>query len=306
MCGRLHYNRSIERGIFLIDDRGTYRPIGTRALSADEQAAIEQLLAICNQHEGIVLPLEFDDEGPSAHVPHWLVFHEQTLIGYAGLRVWSAVEFSGMVHPAHRRKGVGRALLAAVLAESNRAGKPALLVLDEAAGSGRAFATAVGARFRFAEHRMLLDQSALDRSRTAPPGFAVRSAGLADIDALAQVQAAAFDDPEELTRRMVEEGLHQLGREYLIAELNGTPIGSLRIGRYAQSADITAFGVVPEQRGRGYGRQLLLTAVQRLADEGHAQIAIDVETDNTAALGLYRSCGFRVTTSYGYYGFVQA
>ncbi len=73
------------------------------------------------------------------------------------------------------------------------------------------------------------------------------------------------------------------------------------MGEWEGSADITAVGVLPAHRGRGYGRQMLADVVAMLLGEGWERITIEVATDNTNALRLYESCGFRVTTAYSYY-----
>jgi len=52
--------------------------------------------------------------------------------------------------------------------------------------------------------------------------------------------------------------------------------------------------VVPEQRGRGLGRRLLLATLERLrAWPDVEQVWLDVTTGNVAARALYASCGFR-------------
>jgi ribosomal protein S18 acetylase RimI-like enzyme len=159
----------------------------------------------------------------------------------------------------------------------------------------------MGARYRFAEYSMALDRAAVDRSRPRHPELQLRPAGAADADVLIQLQAASFGDPEEEVRQHVAQGLRQLDRQYYVASLQGKPIGSIRIGRYEDGADFTAFGVLPEYRGRGYGRQILLDCIDILLAEQWKQVIIDVVTDNRNALGLYRSCGFRETAAYGYY-----
>jgi ribosomal protein S18 acetylase RimI-like enzyme len=49
---------------------------------------------------------------------------------------------------------------------------------------------------------------------------------------------------------------------------------------------------------------MLLDAVELLLGEGHQRIVIEVATDNSRALGLYRSCGFKMATAYGFYDIV--
>jgi ribosomal protein S18 acetylase RimI-like enzyme len=46
---------------------------------------------------------------------------------------------------------------------------------------------------------------------------------------------------------------------------------------------------------------MLLQTVDQLVAEKWPRILIEVATDNPNALGLYKSCGFQVTTQYGYY-----
>src|SRR5262245_20133791 len=52
--------------------------------------------------------------------------------------------------------------------------------------------------------------------------------------------------------------------------------------------------VVPEQRGRGLGRRLLLAALDRIRTWPDVeQVWLDVTIGNAAARALYASCGFR-------------
>ena len=64
---------------------------------------------------------------------------------------------------------------------------------------------------------------------------------------------------------------------------------------------IRGFGIVPERRQRGYGRQLLAATMQLMLAEGQKHFALDVATDNMRALTLYASCGFRETEAYDYH-----
>jgi len=68
-----------------------------------------------------------------------------------------------------------------------------------------------------------------------------------------------------------------------------------------QRTGIYGFVVRPEYRGKGYGRQLLQEAIRIIRDEGSQEIMLDVDVDNTNALGLYLSCGFEIKTTYDYY-----
>jgi ribosomal protein S18 acetylase RimI-like enzyme len=52
-------------------------------------------------------------------------------------------------------------------------------------------------------------------------------------------------------------------------------------------------GVIPEYRGRGLGRTLVLKALHAFRDAGLALGRLEVTADNAAAVGLYRRLGFR-------------
>ena len=61
------------------------------------------------------------------------------------------------------------------------------------------------------------------------------------------------------------------------------------------------FGILPEYRGRAFGRQMLARTIQELLATGQQRITLEVETANKNALGLYESCGFKESSRYDYY-----
>lgn len=272
-------------------------------LSDADRAAGERLLVTCNRHEGLDLPISLAATAASGNaVTHFLRYHQGSPVGLAWLPDDPEPEACLIVHPAHRRQGIGRALVAAVRSESRRRGLPGfMLVCDEAAGSGTAFATAVGGRYRSAEYRLRIDPGAIDRSRPRQ-AFALRPADARDATTLTRLLTASFGSPEEAAREQVSLGLAESKRRYFLAAVDGNPAGLLQAGEWEEgSAGISAFGVLPAYRGRGIGRQMLLDAVDALLEEGWEHVLIEVVTDNERALALYRSCGFRVTTAYGFY-----
>jgi len=96
---------------------------------------------------------------------------------------------------------------------------------------------------------------------------------------------------------------HPQHRYYVAVLENVGVIGKLDVSLAEQAGFIYGFGVLPEYRGRGYGRQLLAYTMQTLLALGKTQIALEVATANKNALSLYQSCGFRETGSYDYYRF---
>jgi ribosomal protein S18 acetylase RimI-like enzyme len=279
------------------DSQPALRFVLRRGLTGSEHDAALDLIARSNAAEGIELPVVLD----ASFADQILCLDGDELVGIASLQDGSEIEVSGAVEPEHRRRGFGRALLAAVRAECDRRGAPLLIVIDEGSLSGHGFVRSLGGRLQHSEHRMELDPTAIDRSRMAPLGLHIRAASAADRATLEYLQATAFGDTPEEAREYIGAGLSNPVRQYMIAEFDGSPVGLLRIGRYNDSADITAFGVLEALRGRGIGRAMLMHAIDILLAEGWARVLIEVFTDNENALGLYESCGFRVSRTYGYY-----
>jgi ribosomal protein S18 acetylase RimI-like enzyme len=258
---------------------------------------VEALKAICDRHDGFEHALHL--EAPAA--PPLRHRAAGVLVGVLTVQDGDPPEVYPLVHPAHRRRGVGRRLLGRAAAACRRRGAAeVLLTADERSAEGRVFAEAVGARYRFSEYRMELERVPEDRPWPTP--LRLRQATAEDAGTYAHVGGAAFGDPDEETRRRhAEEGMRLPHHRYVLAELDGRPIGTIRVSFYDRTVYLTSFGVLPELQGQGLGRQILTRTVRRLAAEGWTPIRIEVETENRNALGLYRSCGFREIAGYAYY-----
>jgi ribosomal protein S18 acetylase RimI-like enzyme len=275
-------------------------------LSTGDRASVERLLVTCNEYEELDLPIVLEPAATLGDTATAFLYYDVgTPVGFAWLPDDPEPEACLMVHPTHRRRGIGRALLVAARSECRRRGLPGfMLVCDEAARSGRAFVKAVGGSYRSAEYRMELDRGAIDRSRPHQD-IALRLAGVDDAASLVRMLSASFGSPEESVREQVDRWLNEPRRRYYLATLSGEPVGMLQTGSWEEgTAGITALNVLPDYRGRGIGRQMLLDAVDALVADGWKRILIEVATDNEGALGLYQFCGFRVTTKYGFYDLV--
>ena len=57
-------------------------------------------------------------------------------------------------------------------------------------------------------------------------------------------------------------------------------------------ADILTVGVIPEHRGQGIGRQLMVLITQWAISQGSIAMMLEVKTDNITAISLYESLGY--------------
>lgn len=284
--------------------QGLYRAQG---LSQTVLAEIEQLMQVCNNHEGLDLKINMQilRSRPHDEINDFLYYEQDVLVGFLGLYSFNPHEgeISGMVHPASRRKGIFTSLFRAALEEcQHRNITRLLLIVEHASSSGQAFATSLATTYDHSEYKMVLEEAHLPASFDERLQF--REAQEDDIPTLTHITALAFDlskqgadwySPEVLT--------HPQHRYYVAVLANVGVIGKLDVSLTEQAGFIYGFGVLPEYRGRGYGRQLLAYTIQTLLALGKTQIALEVATVNKNALSLYQSCGFRETGSYDYYMF---
>ena len=59
-------------------------------------------------------------------------------------------------------------------------------------------------------------------------------------------------------------------------------------------AHLGPFGVLPKYRGMKLGRNLALLSMKSVAELGHRIVSLEVDTENSPALNLYKNVGFKI------------
>ncbi|WMX47935.1 GNAT family N-acetyltransferase [Streptomyces roseicoloratus] len=113
-------------------------------------------------------------------------------------------------------------------------------------------------------------------------------------------EAQARAKAEDSRRRFLPQGLATPGITVEVAVRDERVAGFLWSGRIElEPGRWTGFvyevEVVEEQRGRGYGRGLMLVAERAALAAGEALLGLHVFAGNTAAISLYESLGYRTT-----------
>lgn len=98
--------------------------------------------------------------------------------------------------------------------------------------------------------------------------------------------------PEEVEKR---------GMVIYIAEVDNKIIGKIHLEVGNAVSGIYGFGVLPEYRRKGYGREILMKAIEKLKEYNSNEIMLQVAVKNKNALDLYISCGFEETSTMDYY-----
>jgi mycothiol synthase len=229
------------------------------------------------------------------------------LVGYAQLLLTEHLATAEIVvHPEHRRQGIGRRVLAAVEAAARDAGATELRLW--AYGALPASQAIAGHR-EIAPSRSLLQlQVPLTNlpSTSVPAGYAIRTFDVErDSAAWLHLHNAVFaDHPENGTwsqddlRMRLAQPWFSAG-DFLLAERDGRLVGFNWLKRVPEAppehpeGEIYIIGVGDTERGRGLGRSLALLGLHHLRAEGMESCTLFVEADNGPALALYRSLGFR-------------
>jgi ribosomal-protein-alanine N-acetyltransferase len=126
--------------------------------------------------------------------------------------------------------------------------------------------------------------------------YKLRTATLADVDAIMALEASTFGSDAWSTESMSSE----LGSEhtyYLFAYDPEHPdalagYGGLLAPRGSSDADIQTLAVAPAARRRGLGRMIVLALIAAAAERGARQVFLEVRADNPTARSLYDSLGF--------------
>jgi len=197
-----------------------------------------------------------------------------------------------VVHPRHRRRGHGRAVVDELLAQ----GETRFWAHGDLPAA-RALARSVG----LTAARTLLVLATTDREVPlvrVPDGVTIRTFTDSDADAIVAVNARAFaDHPEQgamdradFDRRRRESWFDPDG--LFVAERDGRVIGFHWTKLADGVGEVYVVGVDPEAHGSGLGTALTATGLHHLWSHDPQRIELYVEGDNAAALAVYHRLGF--------------
>ncbi len=247
--------------------------------------------------EAVVLRLRPDARGSR----HLLARAGETLVGYLHLDVFGDSDGNEVaelaVHPDHRRRGHGTALVEAV---ADRA-KP----LRVWSHGGHPGAEALAAKLGYRKVRELLRlRRALDADLprpVLPDGVTLRSfVPGRDEAAVVYVNHRAFAwHPEqgamsiEDVRQKEEQPWFDPAGFLLAVDADGRLLGFHWTKVHtAELGEVYVVGVDPDAQGGGLGKAITLAGLAHLRDAGLAEVMLYVEADNAAALAVYNRLGF--------------
>ena len=128
--------------------------------------------------------------------------------------------------------------------------------------------------------------------------FTVRPASPADAREMAELFAAVAEERTGIATEPpvdVEERAAQFARTTagsVVAVAGSQLVGILHVEASRHGFGEIGMLVHRDWRGRGIGSALLREAISRARDQGLHKLSLEVFAHNTAAIALYRRCGF--------------
>lgn len=275
-----------------------------RALNPEQLALASDLQHTINQQRGLDLKLGLDYEPFVTHETPWhrhhLIVEGPQLIAYGSiLGAYHMPELNLMVHPGHRRQGLGTRLLRQMVQECQvRRVQKVLGICENASAEGQLFLQKWNTTLDFAEHRMVRSLGDLQKPEW-PEGVTICTATPEDAESIAEGALQDFQfalDVQDLRRELEAEP-----EPHKVLKIRGKTVANLRVFPASTRAGIYAFRVHPAHRRQGLGELLMLQVMHDLQEEGYQQVWLEVNSQNPPAIRLYQKLGFETTVTYGYH-----
>lgn len=126
---------------------------------------------------------------------------------------------------------------------------------------------------------------------TAP--IVVDPMSLDDVQAVHEIERLSFRTPWPAYAFEQELRGNRLAR-YVVARAGERVVGFAGVWLMVDDAHVTTFGVHPDWRRQGIGRQLLLNLAELSSAIGARRMTLEVRVSNVAAQALYGAFGFQV------------
>lgn len=111
-----------------------------------------------------------------------------------------------------------------------------------------------------------------------------------NVEEVAFVEKACFSTP--WSKEAFLKDIKNLDAVYFCLEEDCRVIGYIGMWNILGEGNITNIAVLPEQRGKGYGKKLLCEMLRYGKAHGLSFLTLEVRASNEIAINLYQSCGF--------------
>jgi ribosomal protein S18 acetylase RimI-like enzyme len=283
-------------------------------ISEKECDEIHELEKLCNSKDNVNLKLELDyrlniaknSKAQINEINEFLYYIDGVLVAYLNISSFSRNigEVNGMTHPKWRRKGIFRKLFELAMEQCKKRNfSKVVLLTDGNSSSGIAFINAVKGEYDFSEYRMeLVNHTSAESSKS----ISLRLAEQSDKKEICRQNAIFFkgEVSQENAQKDAQEEEEEVAfpnQECYMIELGKEIIGKIKVDYDEDYAFICGFGILPNYRGKGYGKSALKETLKLISGRNISKVELDVECKNINALNLYKGCGFKEKSVMNYY-----
>ena len=307
----------------------------TRPVTRDDASALNDLLAAAEtvdhteEHYSVEDVLE-DLENPMIDLERdWLVVERDGhTVGHCGLvpRAPSdgkvRVAIDGVVHPDHRRTGIGSHVVPLMVARSHEYARERdleVVVVGSAPSANTDLEAVFRAngllpeRWQFVMTADLRAEAVGLEATPVPDGYALSTWEGVDQDEMRAAHNRAFVghygfgpwDVDMWQQWVAGSRNYRPELSLVLRDETGAVAAYIQTNEYdgvleatgKRDAFVAKVGTAPEQRRRGLASVLLRIALHRYRQAGFDQSSLDVDSENpTGALALYEHAGYRTTT----------
>lgn len=270
---------------------------------------LREMEKACRLRDGETTPIPLDSW------MNWNPGMKSCFLLYAGERLVSFLnvfapeareaEIYAATHPEFHRRGYFTALLREAEAELKRCGvSRILLVCEKMSRDGQETARRLEGRLHHSELRLRYEGNvAFDASSSGR--LRLEKAGPEDLEEISALDVRIFGSDPEISLSMLGKTLEDPKNMTFSAFLGRERIGVCNAGFREDGISIFGLGIAPECQGMGYGREMLLLLLGRLREYPCRAVTLEADSENPAALRLYRSSGFVDTTRFDYYEYTS-
>jgi len=206
-------------------------------------------------------------------------------------------EWSLVVTPAYRQKGIGTALVEGIqVGLKERGAEGQLAVVIDGSPYGHTFIENKGFTYSFSE--TTLETKAEPVTLRSDINIQAYNGEQAE---LITIYCEAFGDLPEESEELIAFNTSTNGRELWVAYRDGAVVGTVTTAKENEIQWVTALAVHPNCEGQGIGTALLSFSKDYASKVGAAFVMLDVEVDNKKALSVYEKAGFMKAQQIDYY-----
>lgn len=206
-------------------------------------------------------------------------------------------EWSLVVTPAYRQKGIGTALVKVLQAGlEERGAEGQLAVVIDGSPYGHTFIEKFGYSYSFSEATLETKAEPVelrDDIQIAP------YAG--EQTELIAIYSDAFGDLPSESEELIAFNTSTHGRKLWVAHKDDHVVGTVTTAEENEIQWVTALAVHPQYQGQGIGTALLSFSKDYASKQSAKFVMLDVEIENRKALSVYEKAGFMKAQQLDYY-----